>query len=491
MTAVALSRHPVRISAKVAARIRTARDTVDRCAAGDTPIYGLTTGLGAAVDTSLTPQDRAEFQRRAIDARSVGVGGVLSTADVRAMMFARLSGLAQGGSGISLTVAERLADCLNAGVHPLVPSIGSIGAADLSHLAHMTELLVGSDTADAEYGGQRLSCRAALSAAGLEPVTLGPKDGLALFNANAASVGLGALALQEANHLWNAMSAAGALSLEAFRGNLSPLAEEIIARRPAPGQQAAAARLRQLLAGSQLFKTGTARRVQDPLSFRCIAPVHGAATIALEQAVAIVESELNSAGDNPLVLPEQNAIVSNANFDVTALALAFETLGLAAAHCANISLGRTCKHMSPEFSDLPRFLTRHGGSRNGFATAQKTGAALEARIRHAALPIGLHTAPVANGVEDYAPMTFETVRKFYGLLRDLRLLVALELLVAAQAFDLRQVKSAGRGVLALHQLIRADIAELDEDRPIGPDIERLDTIIASGAISRLIKALPI
>ena len=247
--------------------------------------------------------------------------------------------------------------------------------------------------------------------AGIACPAFGPKDAIALLNANAFSVGIAALAHHDAALVLEALTAAGALSLEAFRANLSPLDPRVGALRPAPGQMEASQRLLRLLAGSDLMDTKNARRVQDPLSFRCLAPVMGAAFDQLARADAAIDADLNGAGDSPAVLPDDDEMLSTVNFDTTALALAFEGLGLALSHAAAIAVFRIAKLMSPGFSDLPRFLTRHGGSRTGFATVQKTASALEAEIRHLASPLGPMTAPVADGAEDYAPMTPRIVEK--------------------------------------------------------------------------------
>ena len=393
----------VRLASAVAARLSRARAVVEKFAAGDRAVYGLNTGLGAAVDTPLTPEDIGKFQHRAVMARAVGVGDFLTTEEVRAMLFVRLCGIARGASGLSPQFAEVIAQMLERGVHPRVRRIGTLGEADLAPLAQLFLPLVGQG--EVEFDGAVLPGPEALRRAGITCPAFGPKDAIALLNANAFSVGIAALAHHDAALVLEALTAAGALSLEAFRANLSPLDPRVGALRPAPGQMEASQRLLRLLAGSDLMDTKNARRVQDPLSFRCLAPVMGAAFDQLARAAAAIDADLNGAGDSPAVLPDDDEMLSTVNFDTTALALAFEGLGLALSHAAAIAVFRIAKLMSPGFSDLPRFLTRHGGSRTGFATVQKTASALEAEIRHLASPLGPMTAPVADGAEDYAPMT--------------------------------------------------------------------------------------
>lgn len=457
-------------------RIAAARAVIERYAKGDVPVYGLTTGLGAAVDTRLSEADMRTFQAQAIRARSVGLGPRMATDAVRAMIAARLAGLAAGRSGISQNVADALAALLNARVHPLVPTIGSLGASDLAPLAHTGLVLLGQGLA--EHDGEILDGKDALKAADLKPVSLGPKDGIALLNSNGASIGPGALVLADARAVLDALDRAAALSFEGFRANVSPFDPRLQPLRPAPGQTEAAARMTDLLEGSLLWTKGAARRVQDPLGFRCVAQVHGAARTALNAAIAAIEIELNGAGDNPAVLFESGEILSNANFDVTGLALAFETLGQALAQAAQLSLGRQFKLMSPSFNDLPRFLTPIGKANNGFATTQKTASALDAEIRHLALPVSLHTAAVADGVEDYAPMTTRVVAKTGEIVDRLRFLTALELIAAAQAVDLRKLETIGKGARHAYTMVRSVCAVLDEDRPLGPDIEAVAARIA-------------
>ncbi len=478
--AVALGQAEVALAPAVIARLDQARAVVTRSLARGDAVYGLTTGLGAAVDTRLSDDQIADFQQRAIRARAVGVGERLCVADVRAMLFARLAGLAQGASGISPVFAETIAAMLNAGLHPVVRRIGSLGEADLSPLAQAFLPLVGEG--EAEFRGAVMPGAQAMAAAGIPLPDFGPKDGLALLNANAQSVGMAALVLCEMRLATEALTVAGALSLEAYRANLSPIAADLVALRPIPSQIEGSARLRALFSGSDMFAAGAARRVQDPLSFRCLAPVNGAAFGALEAATDLVEIELNGAGDSPAVLIEMDLLASTVNFDTTALALALETLGQAAAHAAALSAFRVVKLMSPASSDLPRFLTRHGGSHAGFATTQKTAAALEAEIRHLALPLGAMTLPVADGVEDYAPMTPAIVEKTHAIAKRLTRLAAIELVVAAQAVDLRGAITLGRGTQVAHAFVRRHVVRLDDDRPMGREYEALALAIEAGEL---------
>ncbi len=450
-------------------------------ARGDS-VYGLTTGLGAAVDTRLSEDSIPAFQARALRARAVGVGVPMSTAEVRALLAARLVAICHGASGLSPQLAETIAAMLNAGVHPVVRRIGSLGEADLSPLAQAFLPLIGEG--EAEFHGTVLPGGEAMAAAGIALPLLGPKDGLALLNANAQSVGLAALAVETMHRAHHAGLMAGALSLEGFRANLSPLDHDLDALRAMMGHRVGVRFLRNLLVGSDLFEPGSARRLQDPISFRCLAPVAGHAINAVASASLAVDAELASAPDSPAVLVERDTLLSSVNFDTTELALTFEAAGLALSHLAATSAARIVKLMNTAMSDLPRFLTRHGGLHSGFATTQKTAAALEAEIRHLALPLGAMTLPVADGVEDYAPMTPAIVEKTHAIARRMTRLAAVELVVAAEAVDLRGEITLGRGTAVAHAFVRDRVARLDDDRPMGRDYEALALAIEAGDLIR-------
>lgn len=479
LLAVARDAAPVRLDEGVAPRLARAHAVIEGAVAGGEVVYGLTTGLGAAVDTRLSAADRADFQRRAVIARAVGVGDLLPAEQVRASLFARVAGLAVGASGIAPALADAIVAMLNRGVQPVARDMGSIGEADLAPLAEMFLPFVGAG--EAWFEGELFPGPDALRRAGIAVPVLGAKDGVALFNASAFTVGTAALAQHDLRIALEAATVAGALSLEAFRSNLSPLDPRLVRLRPAPGQARGADILRRLLEGSDLLGPGQKRRVQDPLSFRCIAPVHGLALDRLDDAADAIEVDLNGAGDSPAVLAESGEMLSSANFDTTAIALSLEALGLAAAHVAALSTFRILQLMSPAVSALPRFLAVQGGSHSGFAPAQKTAAALEAEIRHLSRPIGPMTAPVADGIEDYAPMTPRIVAKTHAIARHLARLGAIELTIAAAAFDLRQGARLGRATRDAHRRVRETVPPFAEDRPTGRDFEGLAERIVAGA----------
>lgn len=481
LVAIARGEAPVKLGAAALRRMRAARAVVERLAAGDKPIYGLNTGLGAGVDTRLSSAEMNDFQARVLVARSVGIGPRLGKAEVRALMAARLVGLTQGAAGISPALAERIAAMLNKGVHPVVPSIASVGESDLAPLSHAMLPLIGAG--EAEFGGKAMAGAEAMRRAGIDRVPLGPKDGLALVSANAASLGLGALALHDAGIVLQAQRAAMALSLEGFRGNLHPFDARLAGVRAAPGQAEAAAAVMKLLQGGALLKPGAARRVQDPLSFRCFPSVHGAALAALASARTVLERELNSGGDNPAVLADDGDMIMTGNFDITALVLEFERLGQALAQNAILAAQRVAKMQSNSLTGLPRFLSPRGAMQAGLAGLTKVSAALESDIRHLALPCSLLVLPTADGIEDYATMAPRVVAKTRGIVEKLAIIAGIEMMVAAQAIDLRKVEKLGAGARRAYAWVRGLSKMVDEDRSLGTEIEAVGAGVLKGELA--------
>ena len=499
--AVARNGAAVTIAPTVVLHLETARTALMKAAASGESIYGLTSALGAntgqrltsappsSSPTTATPATSSsvfvdyslsQYQTNAVRARSVGVGPPFATDAVRAMMFARLAGMRIGGSGISPAVFEALAAMLNAGVHPVIPKFGSISVADLAPLSAMALPLIGEGRA--EYRGNVMAGADALTAAGLTPTQLGPKDGLSLISSNAATIGAAAMMMLDVIDTFATLERAAALAFEGFRANLGPLDPRLQAARPAPGQAEAAERMSELLSESALWAPGSARRVQDPLSFRCIAQVHGAAIAAWHECRGQIELELNSAADSPLLL-ESGEMLSNGNFHVPALAIALEGLGLALTQCAAMSVERSVKLLSPSMTGLPLHLTLHGPAHSGFATVQKTLTALYNRMRHLANPCCLDFLPVSERIEDHATMAMNVVEKTAAMIEPLSYLAAIEALIGAQAVDLRapvvSTASLGYGAASLLAALRAEVPMLDHDRPLGPDIEVAADVLRS------------
>ena len=464
---VTIARRAAAVEASDAVRKRliAARRILEGAAAAGQQIYGMNTGLGANLKTAVTI-DLEAFQLQLIRGRGMAVGEALPRDVTRAVIAARLSMLAVGGSGISLPVFEALLAMLNAGVHPVMPSIGSIGAGDLVLLSAMARALVGEGKA--EYRGIVYPASEALQMAGLAPASLQPKDGLSLLNASAVSVGRGALVLYDAERLLDAQRRAAALSFEGLAGNPLILSPAIQRARPAAGQAEEASRLLEMLEGSTLFETSAA--IQDPLSLRCLAPIHGALADALSKAIETVEIELNAAADNPVVLLEEQQVLSTGNFQTPALSLAFETLGLAVAQAAAASAARFIQLTGSGRNGLPRYLSPVGGPSAGFVPMQKTVAALMADIRHKANPVMLDFLAVSEGVEDHATQSALAVRKLGEMLEAWRLIIASEMLAAAQAVDHRSGHRCGQGTRKTQAFIRGFAPVMTEDRSLGEDV---------------------
>jgi histidine ammonia-lyase len=380
-------------------------------------------------------------------------------------MAARLAMLAVGGSGISPFVFEALLALLNAGVHPVMPSIGSIGAGDLVLLSPLARCLIGEGSA--EYESAVYPAAEALSRAGLSAVTLAPKDGISLLNASAVSAGQGALALHDARQLFAFQRQAAALSFEGLGGNPLILSPAIQNARPAAGQAEEAAKILAMLEGSSLFEAKAA--IQDPLSLRCVAPIHGALSDALARAIEAVEIELNAAADNPLVILDENRVLSTGNFHTPSLSLAFETLGLAIAQVAAASAARFIQLTGSARNGLPRYLSPVGGASAGFVPMQKVVTALMAAIRHKANPVMLDFLAVSEGVEDHATQSALAVQKCAEMLDLWRQLIACEMLAAAQAVDLRAGHRCGLGSAVAYARVRRIAPMLTDDRPLGEE----------------------
>jgi len=461
----------VTVGPDVAARLDKARLVVDRYIKSGQPAYGLTTALGANVGKPIAPSELRDYQTRAIVARSVGMGEAASEELVRGLLFSRLASLSVGKSGISSGVFHALLALLNSGICPVVPRIGSIGVADLPAMSHAMLVLLGQGRARVD--GQEMAGDEALSRAGLAPVVLEPKDGLALISSNAWSVSCAIEAFDKASHALANLNRAATLSMEAFRANLSPLDKRVQAARSTPGQLANATQIEALLHGSALWEKGSARRVQDPLSIRCVTQIHGAVLWAQQGVREHIECELNGSGDSPLVVYEPDQLLSSSNFHIPGLALSLESLGASLAQAASASIQRCLRLYSPATSGLPLQLTAYGPSHSGFATVQKTLIALWSEVRHLANPACLDFFPVSESVEDHALMVPHVAAKTTLLADRISMIAAIELLSSAQAADLAQVTPKGAGTRDTYARIRELVPTLDTDRPLGFDIEKI------------------
>ncbi|MFI5177669.1 MAG: histidine ammonia-lyase [Vicinamibacterales bacterium] len=471
----------VRPSPSAMSGVRAARAVVEARAAAGTPVYGVNTGFGALADVAIPAGQLSALQLNLVRSHAAGVGEPLDVPAVRALIALRANVLAKGFSGIRPETLEALIALLNAGVHPRVPARGSVGASgDLAPLAHLALVLVGEgETLDGTAGA------AALARAGLRPVALAPKEGLALINGTQATTAVLALAVLAATGLVRAADIAAAMSVDALRGSIHPFEARIHAARPVPGQAASAANLLRLVDGSAINASHVnCGKVQDAYALRCAPQVHGAAREALGFARRLAEIEANAATDNPMVFADRGDIVSGGNFHGAPVALAADTLALGLAQLATISERRTDRLMRPEETGLPAFLIRESGLNSGLMMAHVTSAALTSEIKTLAHPAGVDTIPTSAGREDHVSMSMGAALKLARVVTLTRHVLAIELLAACQGIDLLAPLQSSTSLEGVRRAIRGVVPTLTVDRSPAPDIEQIAGLIERGDLER-------
>ena len=487
------------------ARMQRSRDVVERLVADGEVVYGVTTGFGDLATTFIEPARTGRLQENLLMSHAVGVGHVLPQEVVRAMLVLRANTLALGYSGCRPLIVDTLLAFLTNGVHPVVPEQGSVGASgDLAPLAHLALPIIGRG--EVELEGRRIPALVGLREVGLEPLALEAKEGLALLNGTQMMSAVGALLLADADRLVRTASVAAALSLEALLGTDVAFAAPYHAARPHPGQASVAADLRTLLAGSTLQHShhGDVHKVQDPYSLRCVPQVHGAVRDALDHLRRVLLIEINAATDNPLVFPDgavagpetvgtgHGQVISGGNFHGEPVALALDFAKLAVAELGSISERRTALLVDPRLNGgLPAFLASEPGIHSGMMLYQYTAAALVSENKVLAHPASVDSIPTSANQEDHVSMGSIAARHARTVLQNSQQVLAIELLVAAQALDLRlsQVGAAlpGTGVRQARSLVRDRIAHLDDDREPGPDLAAAMELVRSGALADLVR----
>ncbi len=490
---VALRGEQVSLAASALERMNASRAVVDRLVASGATAYGINTGFGKLASVRISTEQVRQLQVNLVRSHACGVGAPLSGAETRTMMLLRANALAKGLSGVRPRVVEALCQMLNAKVHPVIPSQGSVGASgDLAPLAHLAHVVIGDGSA--EFHGEVLPGGEAMKRAGITPVALEAKEGLSLLNGTQGMLALLSLALREADILVDSADVAASLSLDALRGSPGAFDARIMHARAYAGAATTARNLAHLNEGSQIRESHRSaekdRRVQDAYSLRCTPQVHGAVRDSLAQAREMAAVELNSATDNPLVFvrdANNGDIISGGNFHGQPLAMAADQVAIAIATLGGIVERRIEQMTNPLTSMLPAFLTPEPGLNSGFMIAQVTAAALTSENKALATPHSVDSISTSGNQEDYVSMGMSGARRLGPMLVNLRNTIAIELLCACQGIDLLAPLQTGKSAKKAYDVVRAKSAQVIEDRPLAADIETISALIEQGAVSEILR----
>jgi histidine ammonia-lyase len=464
------------LDASARARVAESREVVENILASGDVVYGINTGFGKLAEVLISPDQLEQLQLNLLRSHACGVGEPFPEDVVRAMLLLRANVLATGHAGCRPLVVERILELLEAGVHPVVPSQGSVGASgDLAPLAHLALVLVGEG--EACIDGQKLPGGEALVRSGLEPLHLEAKEGLALINGTQASAAVGALAIADARRLADAADVICALTLDAMAGTDAAFDPAVHAARPHPGQMVSAARLLNLLLGSDIRESHReCGRVQDAYSLRCSPQVHGAARDALEHAHTVVEIELNSATDNPMVFAE-GRLISGGNFHGAPIAAVFDYLAATLTDLASISERRLARMVDTALSDLPRFLSPNAGLNSGFMMVQVSAAALVSECKTLAHPASVDSIPTSAGQEDHVSMSTWAARKLARVVELSQQVLGMEYLAAVQALEFQRPLRTSPPLEAAAERLRESVPRLEDDRSMAADIEAASRLV--------------
>ena len=479
---VARNFETVQMSPEGRRQVEVSRAVVEKLLDSEKPVYGISTGFGDLSRIWIPPAEREKLQRNLILSHAAGVGECLSEDVVRAAMLLRANSLTKGYSGIRPETMEMLLTMLNRRVYPAVPSKGSVGASgDLSPLSHIALVMMGEGKAFVQ--GKCVSGAEALAAAELKPVAFGGKEGLALINGTQIMTAVGVLVWHDAADLMKAADIAAAMSLEALRGTRAAFDERISRIRPHPGQLATCSNLLRLTSDSRIMESHEhCGKVQDAYSLRCVPQVHGASKDAVMRTLETLSIEMNSATDNPLIFPETGEVISGGNFHGQPVALVMDYMKTALAEIGSISERRVNRMLDAHLSDLPPFLTAYPGVDSGLMITQYTAAALVSENKVLAHPACVDSIPTSANQEDHVSMGTIAARQAREILENVRHVIAIELLVAAQGLDFLKPLEPGKGVGAAYQAIRRKVPHLDEDRVPADDIALVYELLVQGAI---------
>lgn len=484
LVAVARQGARVELAPDVLPLIEKSRQAVEKMIAEERVVYGVTTGFGKFSEIKISPDETAQLQHNLLVSHACGVGDPLPEEVVRAMLLLRVNSLIQGFSGIRLSTVQMLINLLNHRIHPIVPEKGSLGSSgDLCPLSHLMLPMLG--LGEAIYQGEVISGAEALQRAGLQPITLAAKEGLALNNGTQCMTAIGALAVADAIELMEIAELAGALSLEALNGLIAAFDERIHKLRRQTGQITSAVRIRKLTDGSTYLSQPPHARVQDAYALRCTAQVHGASRDALEYVKQVIEREMNAVTDNPIIFADSDDAISGGNFHGEPVAQAMDFLAIALSELANISERRLERMVNPALSNgLPAFLTTQSGINSGFMIVQYSAAALVSENKVLAHPASVDSIPSSANQEDHVSMGTIAARKARSILENVRQVLAMELLTAALAIDLRPQAQLGAATSKAYARIREVVSPMLQDRIIAPDIAAVAELTRDGSLYR-------
>ncbi|MCO7124291.1 aromatic amino acid ammonia-lyase [Sporolactobacillus shoreicorticis] len=462
-------------------KVVAGRQFIEQQVYSEIPVYGLNRGVGQNKDQHVSPEQYERYNHSLLLSHCISVGPEASEETVRAAILIRLNTLLLGYTGVQPEIVRMYQAFLNAEISPIVYERGSVGAADIGCLASIGLALIGEG--EVRYKGVRMAAAEALEKCGLKKIRLGPKDGLAIVSSNALFIAKTVLFIQQVEVFLNLANLIYAMSLEGFDGNVTPLNRSVVDAKKAEGQKKTAAAVRKYLESSYLWDGHKRKNLQDPLSFRGAFSVHGSVRDSLDYLKNQVSIYLNASEDNPAVLVNEKEIISCANYEITTLVLGIEMINLALCHMARIACFRIIKLGNPEFTGLPRFLAPKDKSVLGFATIQKTIAALEAEIQDLCRPVSTNFFPLAGDIEDHATNSVYAVQKSEKIMDNLYYIFGIETMHAAQAIDLRGNILLGKGTKQLYQSMRCRIAFLDQDRNLSIDIEKAYKLLKDNVMS--------
>ncbi len=478
---VARNLEPVALSEDGKKNIKISRDIVERKIAEKLVVYGLNTGFGKFANIAVSDTDLDTLQYNLIVSDAVGIGNPFPQDVTRAIMLLRMNALAKGFSGIRLETVEVMAEMLNKGVHPVIPEKGSVGSSgDLCPLAHMVLPMIG--LGEAEYKGEILPGAEAMKAAGIPTVTLKAKEGLALINGTCAMLGVASLAVHDAEILMKTADISAALTIDALGGIVDPYDPRIQMVRPHSGQIDVAANLRSLLQDSKLTTHQGEVRLQDAYTLRCIPQIHGGSRMAFDYVKTVIETEINSVTDNPLIFPDNEDVFSGGNFHGQPVAIAMDTLGIAMAEYANVAERRIERLVNPALSGLPGFLCVKEGLNDGFMVAQYAAAALVSENKILAHPASVDSIPTSANQEDHVSMGTIAARTAAQIINNAQNVLAIELICAAQAADFKGAEKLGRGTHAAYESVRSEVSFMETDRELYIDQRKAFKLVQAGAV---------